>query len=251
MWSFLKAPMVRLRIGRRVFVPSVLATLLVLGLMPVLLSLGHWQLARGSEKAQRALLYAERGRAQPVDAHGIAALARSGEDIRYRAVALTGEYENRSPVLLDNQPSNGRPGYHVLTPFLTQGRRILVDRGWVPADPDRKRLPGVEVVSGRLTIQGRVYVPEAGFRAGDSVLENRDFPLRVQALDFTELGSVLGGRLEPYVVQLDAAEPHGYLREWRPAGLNPERHFGYALQWFALAGLLSILYFAVNWRREE
>ena len=38
------------------------------------------------------------------------------------------------------------------------------------------------------------------------------------------------------IVLLDADLPDGYEREWRPAiGFGPERHFGYALQWFALA----------------
>ncbi|MBI2381759.1 MAG: SURF1 family protein [Gammaproteobacteria bacterium] len=251
MWSFLKAPMVRIRIGRRVFAPSVLNTSLVLVLLPFLLSLGHWQLSRGSEKAARQLAYEARGREQPVDAEALAGLLRAGEDIRFRAVSLVGHYADGAQLLLDNQPHEGRPGYHVLTVFVTQGRRILVDRGWVPAHPDRRQLPAVAAVPGELVLRGRVAVPEPAFRLGNALIEGERSPWRVQALDLPALRGILGEGLQDYVVQLDRGEAHGYLRDWRPAGLNPERHFGYAVQWFALGSLLSILYFVLNFRREE
>lgn len=251
MWSLLKAPLVRLRVGRWVFAPRVLATLLVLALMPVFLGLGHWQLDRGSAKAERALLYAARGKAQPVDLRTLDALAVEGEDLRFRAARVTGRFQNEHSVVLDNRPHQGRPGYHVLTPFRVDGALVLIDRGWVPADPDRTQLPAIPAVAGTLTLSGQVAVPEPGFRLGASVLEGTGFPLRVQQLDFAELKPLLGANLREFVVQLDAREPNGFVRDWGVTGLNPDRHFAYAIQWFALGALLVVLYFVANLRREE
>jgi surfeit locus 1 family protein len=43
--------------------------------------------------------------------------------------------------------------------------------------------------------------------------------------------------------------PDGYLREWRPAVMTPEQHLGYAVQWFAMAGALVVLYVVLNVRK--
>jgi len=55
----------------------------------------------------------------------------------------------------------------------------------------------------------------------------------------------------PGVLLLDAAEPDGYLRDWRASDFGPERHLGYAFQWFALAVTLVILYLAWSFRKSE
>jgi len=61
----------------------------------------------------------------------------------------------------------------------------------------------------------------------------------------------LGARVAPRIVLLDADLADGYEREWRPAiGFGPERHFGYALQWFALAVTAAVAFVAMNLRRS-
>lgn len=251
MWSLLKQPLVCIRFGRFEFSPRLVTTITVMLLMPVLLGLGHWQLNRGTEKAQRQLLLAERGRAEPMGLDRLTSLAGRGEDIRYYSARLTGRFENQRSILLDNQPHDGRPGYHVLTPLVVGSGLVLVNRGWVPADPDRRRLPVIPPIEGQISVLGRVQVPESGFRLGDSVVENEAFPLRVLQLDLAELKTRLGPELRGFVLQLDPKEPNGFLRDWQVGGLNPERHFGYAIQWFALGTLLVLIYFVTNTHRVE
>ena len=57
--------------------------------------------------------------------------------------------------------------------------------------------------------------------------------------------------LVPGLLLLDAADPDGYRRDWRPSDFGPERHLGYAVQWFALAGTLVILYLAWSFRKSD
>jgi len=52
-------------------------------------------------------------------------------------------------------------------------------------------------------------------------------------------------------VLLDPAAPDGYRRNWRPSDFGPERHIGYAFQWFALAVTLVILYLAWSFRTSD
>ena len=51
------------------------------------------------------------------------------------------------------------------------------------------------------------------------------------------------------VLLLDKDQPGGFVREWNPVVVGPERHVGYAVQWFALAAALVILYVWVNLNR--
>jgi surfeit locus 1 family protein len=43
-------------------------------------------------------------------------------------------------------------------------------------------------------------------------------------------------------VQQTGARSEGLLREWPVLGSGVDKHYGYAFQWFALSGLIAILY---------
>jgi cytochrome oxidase assembly protein ShyY1 len=59
----------------------------------------------------------------------------------------------------------------------------------------------------------------------------------------------LGIALYDYQLLLDEADADGFVRRWRPALMAPERHVGYAVQWFAFAVVIGIIYFIVNMQR--
>jgi surfeit locus 1 family protein len=52
------------------------------------------------------------------------------------------------------------------------------------------------------------------------------------------------------LVLLDPGEPDGYVRQWSAPGFPPMRHIAYAVQWFALALTLLVIYFVTNLRRD-
>ena len=66
------------------------------------------------------------------------------------------------------------------------------------------------------------------------------------------LAAILGYPLRPSLILLEPEAPGGYRRDWQPrfGGFGPERHRGYAVQWFALAATLVILYLAAHARRS-
>jgi len=72
----------------------------------------------------------------------------------------------------------------------------------------------------------------------------RQFP------DLAELAAALGEPVEPWVLLLSPQAEDGFLREWQPGGMPATRHLGYAVQWFALAAALAIIYVVVNVRRR-
>jgi len=233
-----------IRFGSRVFRPKWLPTLCVLPLLGLLLWLGTWQVHRAAEK--QALYSAfEKGSGAAVP------LADVRTPQRYLHVQITGHFVADHQILLDNMPHADSVGYRVLTPFVsTAGQWVLVDRGWVPAGINRTRLPDVSVPEEIRTLLGRVdEFPRPGVRLGAA--EEAGWPRRMNFPTQQSLQRALGRPVFERLVLLDANEPDGYVRDWHPGGLPPMRHLGYAIQWFALALTLAVLYVFTQCVRVE
>jgi cytochrome oxidase assembly protein ShyY1 len=66
-----------------------------------------------------------------------------------------------------------------------------------------------------------------------------------------QTGAVGGTALRNYQLLLDPQDPDGYARDWRPGGMTPERHFGYAVQWFGLALTVIVVYVVLLVRNRK
>jgi surfeit locus 1 family protein len=212
--------------------------------------LGVWQLQRAAEK--RAVIASLEDERRPF----LARLPRTPaalEDAARRRVRIAGRFEPDRQFLLDNRILEGRPGFDVLTPMLLDdGRRVLVDRGWVAAGPDREPVQAVGLGDDqRTTVEGRLWLPEAGIALGAAVAPGETWPRLVTRVDFTALETALGERLVPAVIRA-----HGDA-SWlfRPRDLQPRfgpmRHYGYAFQWFALALTVLAVACILEWRRRR
>lgn len=242
----------RLRIGNRVFAPRPWAVLLTLAALVACVSLGYWQIGRAREK--QALIDAFMSASDvTVDAGGLAF-----DDLaRYQRIRLRGSYDPTRQILLDNMPSvTGQPGYRVLTPFKRADGRgwVMVDRGWVPLGDSRAVLPDVSVAATERDISGTLdRLPEPGLRVGEASPPGAAGWPRVMLFPTAaDIESALGDPVESRIVLLDAGAPDGYERKWRPSlGFGPERHLGYAVQWFAFALVAVVTFVALNLRREQ
>ncbi len=216
-------------------------------LIAALLSLGRWQLERMREKQALYAAFAAGGAAtvQLTDVP-----AGGGE--RYQHVAADGRYDSSQQFLLDNMTHAGRAGYHVLTPLLTNaGRIVLVDRGWLPTGTTRADLPNVAIGEEYRRIVGRLdYLPRAGIEL-ESTAQNVTWPRVLSYPRLRDLSGALQRPLDPQIILLDADQPAGFVREWRPSSFPPERHLGYAVTWFALAAALAVIYLVTNARQNS
>lgn len=238
-------PRLRLRIGSRTFAPGLVPTLVMLPVLALLLWLGTWQVHRAAEKRVLFEDFARGGDAL-VELPPPGSLAP-----RYARVRVTGTYLPGRQFLLDNMTQAERVGYRVLTPLgRTDGTTVLVDRGWLPLGASRDRLPDVRVGTEPRTITGRVdLLPRPGI-----VLDTPDGAGWPRVISFPTLGQLerLAGRpLYPQIVLLDPALPDGYVRDWQAPGLPPDRHIGYAVQWYGLALTLLVIYVVVNLKSTD
>ncbi len=240
-----------LRIANREFDPRLWAVLLTAALLATFVALGWWQLGRAREK-QAMVESFQRGTQSSVELKGDVTV---DELPRYQHVRAEGHYEPAHQVLIDNMPSQaGLPGFRVLTPFRREGseRLLLVDRGWVPLGATRQDLPLVFVSPDFRTVAGRLdTLPAPGVRVGDAgVAGDTGWPRVLNFPRQQDLEQALGAEVEARIVLLDPAAPDGYERAWRPAmQFGPERHLGYAVQWFAFAIVALIIFIALSLRR--
>jgi surfeit locus 1 family protein len=234
-------------VGNRVFAPGLVPTLAMLPLLALLLWLGTWQYHRAGEKRVLWEQF-ERG------ADATVPLPASGASPpeRYAHVSVTGSYRPDRQVLLDNMTHAERAGYRVLTPLVRDdGTAVLVDRGWVAPGRTRQQLPDVAVGAERRTVTGRFdSLPRPGLELAVPP-DGAGWPRVLSFPKQAQLERVLGARLYPGVVLLDAGLPDGYVREWQPPGLPPERHLGYSVQWYALATTLFLIWVVVNLKKRD
>ncbi len=239
-----------LRIGSRTFEPKAWAVALTAALLAAFVSLGWWQVGRAREKQAMIESFA-RGTETSVTLQGVSV----DELPRYQHVTVEGRYDPDHQVLLDNMPSStGQPGYRVLTPLRRDGatRLLLVDRGWVPLGATRAQLPQVRVGANLRMVAGRLdQLPVPGIRLGPAEAPGeKGWPRVLLFPTQADVRAVLGEPVESRIVLLDASNPDGYERVWHPSlGFPPERHLGYAIQWFALALVLVVIFVALSLKR--
>jgi len=238
-----------MRMGSLDFRPALWPTVVTIVLFALLLGLGFWQLDRADQK--KTLLDQYRGK-QESSVLRLAPGLKSTAGLNYRRATVAGHYDSRHQLLLDNRTHAGRVGYEVLTPLVMEDSRvaILVNRGWIPLVQSRDILPDVTVPEHRRKLVGRIKVPPGKvFMLGREV-PRRDWPWRIQQIHLDKLSAELGRPLLPVILRLDAGEPDGYVRDWKPTpGFGPERNIAYAVQWFGLAITLLIIYLVVNTRK--
>lgn len=205
--------------------------------------MGWWQLDRA--QAKQALLDGIEGAAQAplVD---LADLEAGNGDPRFRAVRVTGQFRADRQILLDNQLRDGRPGVRVYVPLQRADGQpaLLVDRGWL-AWPDRAQAaPRASLPGGPQQLEGILLDPPgAGMQLGATTATQ--WPLLLTRIDLGDIERRLGLPLLDFVLE-DRQAPRA--QSIRAQMLPPERHRGYALQWFGLSLTVLIIYCVLAWR---
>ena len=214
--------------------------------------LGQWQLQRMHEKRVLDHEMVERSRLPVAELPRDAGVAGGFEAWRYRVVRIEGTPLAARQFLLDNEVRNGLVGFSVLTPFaLDDGSVALVDRGWVPIGASRRELPQVPIGERRRSVEGRVYLPFGEpFTLGDGGTPDAGWPRVVAHLDFGVIAKHLGLEVLPLVIRMDAAEEDGYLRRWPEIPVSADKHLAYAVQWFALALAVVVIFVLLNFNKK-
>ena len=188
----------------------------------VLLALGTWQVQRLAWKEAMLSDISARIVGTPVALPD----APDPENDRYLPVRAEGAFTGPELHQLGQVKGRG-PGYRVVQAFETDGRRVMVDRGFISSgEKDAARKAGAAEIVGNLAWPNERdgFTPENDL--GRNIWFARDVPAMAEALD-----------TEPVLIVLretDEVNPAILPQPVTTLGI-PNNHFQYAVTWFGLA----------------
>lgn len=213
---------------------------LILGLSGciVLSSLGYWQLQRLDQKETYLSQIETRITADPIPLPQ----SPNPETQRFLPVTVDGSFDGPDiPVFLSHEVG---PIYRLVAAFTTaEGRRIMVDRGYIPGqgplDATTRTAPMPNV-----QITGNLHWPDEV----DSWTPAPDARGVYYGRDVATLAAALGA--EPFlIIARDSSQnaPPATPLPVTTAGI-PNNHLGYAVQWFGLAIVWAGMTLFLLWR---
>jgi surfeit locus 1 family protein len=216
-------------------------------------ALGVWQLGRQHEK--QAMLDEV---AATIAARTPLALVAASDPARTRGydwAGGAGHFAEVPAVLLDNQQRGGRAGVRAYRVFVPDegSPPVLVELGWLPLPGDRT-LPAIPRPTGDREVSGLLAPPPSHGIGPTGTAAQPDGTLLAIGLDPAALAQALHlPGLAPRVLKLDPQVDLGYARDLDvlPNTLPPERHLGYAVQWFALAIAVLATALVLTFRRPR
>ena len=227
-----------------IFRPKLIPTLCTIAIAPMLAGLGFWQMDRAQQKIDIQSKFESRYHAPPVS---IGARLESAEEMEFRQIRTTGTWDSAHEFFLDNRVLNSRAGFHVITPLIFRGGQsaVLVNRGWIPASPDRSVMPEVNPLVGESVVTGTATIPpQDPFVLEQAPPLDDGWQTVWQTLDLDRFSQAVPYEIQGFIIQLSVEHQDGFEREWSPPGDNwIYRHKAYAVQWFALCGALLVIYF--------
>jgi surfeit locus 1 family protein len=228
----------------------VLPTLATIAGVAVFVAAGHWQQGRMHDKEALRAQQDSAAAAAPLALAELPA-ATDWTALRYRRVSATGTFDAKRQILLDNKVRDGRVGYDVVTPLLlTDGRAVLVDRGWIAQGASRGLLPSAPPPEGVVGVAGRLAIPAGGYLElkGEAIAG----PVW-QNLDPARFAAVSGIAVLPVVIEQIAPEGagDGLVRAWPAPDFGIEKHRIYMMQWYAFAALAVALWLYFHVRRGK
>ena len=222
-------------------------------IFPLLIGLGFWQLHRAEEKR---ILVNKQDLGEMTAALQLSTTSEDNVDLnRYKKVEVAGQYDDIQQFLIDNQISNGKAGYYVMTPLIIEGgtKAVLINRGWIPLNQGRSILPDVHIEQVNGIIKGRINrFPSVGLKLPGADEPSKNWPSVVQVIDSKKVSKRLGYPIFDFQIELDRESPGGFKSEWQNSQvLLPEQHTAYAIQWFGLAFTVTVIFIGSSLKKNN
>jgi len=237
-----------------------LPTIVTLLCVVIMFGLGIWQLERKAQKDIRLLQIEKRQSNRPYKLNELllrkdmSSAAQNqpdntnNADIQDFPVSFMGTAQLENLFFIDNKIVSGRTGYQVVLPVVTlDGDIVLANLGWLRGSGIRGQLPPVsdklkEAYDGRSEqFTGVVSYPSINTMVSETNSAFGQFPALLQQTDMTQIkqhlvaaGLLSQAKLYPFIVNLTPEEDSEFVRNWQPVVMSPEKHLGYAVQWFGL-----------------
>lgn len=217
------------------------ALILGAGGIAILMSLGVWQVRRLAWKEGVIAGIEARIGEEPVALASIAEPDPAAD--LYRPVTVAGRTTGEELLVLSGQKELG-PGFRVIAVFEAgDGRRILLDRGFIPESGRAMPRPGVA-----LSVTGNLLWPDDA----DSFTPPPDQKTGLWfARDVAAMSESVKTLPVLVVVRTEEGDDQGIVPVPVDTSAIPNNHLGYAITWFSLAGVWAGMTAFLLWRIRQ
>ncbi len=149
----------------------------------------------------------------------------------------------------------GAPGWRVFEPVRYGDRVVFVDAGYIPGaePPDWRATAPSRALEEARAVSGEVVHPKRPSAYAPRPDPARRLWYQVDLAAMAATAGLANGETYyvamPYIGPTGAAEPNPFAHLGASEALPPERHLGYALTWWGLAGALVGVYLAFHARQ--
>lgn len=230
-------------------------------LLPLLITLGFWQLDRAKEKQMILDLWETRQALPPLEFDAVSQgflfnNTSTGEsadiDQRFRKIRVTASFDADRYWLLEGKTYRGQVGYQVVMPAkidFAQSEKdqwILVNRGWVKGSAYRSKLPTFHTPLSSVVIDGNLVEPANALFISEADRDIDEWPSQVLEVNTEKMSKQIAHKLHSKIIQIDPESPHALTASWPKVNVLPEKHQAYAFQWFAMGLALFVLWLVSN-----
>ncbi|WP_298866988.1 SURF1 family protein [uncultured Microbacterium sp.] len=206
--------------------------------------LSNWQFSRNEQKATEIALVQRNYHAKPIPLdEAVKPDGTMDASREWHPVQLRGQYLADQQVLARNRPHGGTSAFEVLVPFrTTDGRVLLIDRGWVPPAEDSSPSTVAAPPSGEVTVVARIQpgepLPASGRSAPQGQVPTINLPLIASQVNPDLITGAYG------LLASETPAPDTSLGGFDVPTEDPGPHLSYAIQWilFAVMGFIFIFY---------
>jgi surfeit locus 1 family protein len=221
---------------RKKFNPGVRITIFFVIFAIVFFSLGIWQIERGQTKTQIMSEFENKLTKEPI--------YLNAESKKWDRVLVSGKWESKKQLLIDNVIHQGIAGYKVLTPLRIDetNKLILVDRGWIKQNKFRDHLPDIQLPDDFESVSGTLEQPELGLVLSDELISD-NWPKISQTKNVEVISKAYTEEIFPMILLADPLLKNSleYIKI-TPTNMTPIKHYGYSSQWFLMFIVLCFMY---------
>ncbi|WP_417428109.1 SURF1 family protein [Kiloniella sp.] len=239
----------------RRFQPTFWPTMFTIPVVLIAIALGTWQLSRMEWKKDQIALRTDRASAVAISFSetypGEVADPQADEFIN---VWVEGEFLHDKELIMGARSLDRQLGIQIITPFvMTDGRQILINRGFVPSEFKAPASRPEGQVDGPVKIEGLLRV--GGWKGYEFVRPVNDpednFWFYTDIKEMSQKTDLSNPVMSVYLDAGPAANPGGYPLGGQTRIALVNNHLEYVITWYAMALILAVIYFIYHYRPVE
>ncbi|KKJ78054.1 hypothetical protein WH95_04855 [Kiloniella litopenaei] len=221
----------------------------------IAIALGTWQLSRMEWKKEQIALRTDRASAAAVSFTetypGEVADPQADEFIN---VWVEGEFLHDKELIMGARSLDRQLGVQIITPFaMTDGRQILINRGFVPSDLKDPAARPEGQIEGTVKLEGLLRV--GGWKGYEFVRPENDpednFWFYTDIKEMSQKTGLSNPVMSVYLDAGPAENPGGYPLGGQTRIELVNNHLEYVITWYAMALILAVIYFIYHYRPVE